>query len=149
MWRSYSLLLTDHSDIKTLVNWLIIGILLVTISRLVEENAVQVFHNYCFHLSSSYLIYNFQDFSGKIIMWKYSVSFLHLRVVGHLGVHPPWRIDSHPREQEIALTSTWSFVLREGRWHLVEGKSLSRVHLVLSYVSCLRRCSLSSARSCW
>ena len=35
--------------------------LLVSRSGLVEEDAVQVFHYYGFHLSSSFLMYNFKS----------------------------------------------------------------------------------------
>ena len=34
--------------------------LLVSMSRLVEEDAVEVFHYYGFHSSSSFLVYNFK-----------------------------------------------------------------------------------------
>ena len=37
-----------------------IGLLLVSRSRLVEEDAVEEFHYYGFHLSSSFLMYNFK-----------------------------------------------------------------------------------------
>ena len=47
-----------------LVGWLI-GMLLVSRSGLVEEDAVEVFHYYGFHLSSSFLMYNFKYFQGK------------------------------------------------------------------------------------
>ena len=58
-----------------------VSILFVTRSGLVEENAVELFHHYGFHLCSSLLI-----FSGKI-MWYYSMSFPHLHAVGQLVVH--------------------------------------------------------------
>jgi hypothetical protein len=45
-------------------SWLF-GMLLVSRSGLVEEDAVEVFHYYSFHLSSSLLMYNFKSFQGK------------------------------------------------------------------------------------
>ena len=53
-------------DTKLNVGWLV-GMLLVNRSGLVEEDAVEVFHYYGFHLS--FLNVQFQVFSGKIIMW--------------------------------------------------------------------------------
>ena len=41
-----------------LIGWLT-GMLLFSRSGLVEEDAVEVFHSYGFHLSSSFLMYNF------------------------------------------------------------------------------------------
>ena len=46
------------------IYWLV-GMLLVSMSVLVEEDAVEVFHFYGFHLSSSFLMYNFKSFQGK------------------------------------------------------------------------------------
>ena len=46
------------------VLWLV-GMLLVSRSGLVEEDAVKVFHYCGFHLSSSFLMYNFKSFQGK------------------------------------------------------------------------------------
>jgi hypothetical protein len=45
----------------SLVLWLV-GMLLFSRSGLVEEDAVEVFHYYGFHLSSSFLMYNFKSF---------------------------------------------------------------------------------------
>ena len=45
--------------IPKLVGWLL-GMLLVSRSELVEEDAVEVFHYNGFHLSSSFLMYNFK-----------------------------------------------------------------------------------------
>ena len=45
-------------------NWLV-GMLLVSRSGLVEQDAVKVFHYYGFHLSSSFLMYNFKSFQGN------------------------------------------------------------------------------------
>ena len=47
-----------------IIHWLV-GILLVSRSGLVEEDAVEVFHHYGFHLSSSFLMYNSKSFQGK------------------------------------------------------------------------------------
>ena len=47
-----------------LVGWLV-GMLLVSTSGLVEEDGVKVVHYYGFHLSSSFLMYNFKSFQGK------------------------------------------------------------------------------------
>ena len=44
---------------------LLVGMLLVSRSGLVEEDAVEVFHFDGFHLSSSFLMYNFKSFQGK------------------------------------------------------------------------------------
>ena len=44
--------------------WLV-GVLLVSRFGLVEEDAVEVFHYYGFHLSSSFSMYNFKFFRGK------------------------------------------------------------------------------------
>ena len=44
--------------------WLV-GMLFVSRSWLVEEDSVEVFHYYGFHLSSSFLMYNFKSFQGK------------------------------------------------------------------------------------
>ena len=44
--------------------WLV-GTLLASRSGLVEEDAVEVFHYYGFHLSSSFLMYNFKNFQEK------------------------------------------------------------------------------------
>jgi hypothetical protein len=46
------------------LHWLA-GMLLVSRYRLVEEDAVEVFHYYGFHFSSSFLMYNFKLFQGK------------------------------------------------------------------------------------
>ena len=46
------------------VGWLV-DMLLVSRSGLVEEDTVEVFHYYGFHLSSSCLMYNFKSFQGK------------------------------------------------------------------------------------
>ena len=43
----------------------LLDILLVSRSGLVEEDAVEVFDYYGFHLSSSFLVYNFKSFQGK------------------------------------------------------------------------------------
>ena len=43
--------------------------LLVSRSGLVEDDAVEVFHYYSFHLSSFFLDVKFQVLSGKIIRW--------------------------------------------------------------------------------
>ena len=43
------------------VGWLV-GMLLVSRSGLVEEDAVEVFHYYGFHLIYSFLMYNFKSF---------------------------------------------------------------------------------------
>jgi hypothetical protein len=40
----------------------LVGMLLVSRSGLMEEDAVEVFHHYGFHLSSSFLMYNFKFF---------------------------------------------------------------------------------------
>ena len=48
--------------------WLV-GMLLVSRSGLVEEDAVEAFHYYGFHLSCFFLDVQLQVFSGKIIMW--------------------------------------------------------------------------------
>ena len=42
-----------------------VGMLLVSRSGLLEEGAVEVFHYYDFHLSSSFLMYNLKPFQGK------------------------------------------------------------------------------------
>jgi hypothetical protein len=39
--------------------------LLVSRFGLVEEDAIEVFHYYGFHLSSFFWIYNFKSFQGK------------------------------------------------------------------------------------
>jgi hypothetical protein len=44
---------------------MMIGMLLVSRSRLVEEVAIEVFHYYDFHLSSSSLMSNFKSFQRK------------------------------------------------------------------------------------
>ena len=44
--------------------WLV-GMLLVSRSGLVEEDAVEVFHYCDFHLTASFLVYNFKSFQGK------------------------------------------------------------------------------------
>ena len=44
--------------------WLV-GMLLVNRSELVEEDVVEVFHYYGFHLPSSFFMYNFKSFQGK------------------------------------------------------------------------------------
>ena len=44
--------------------WLV-DLLLVSRSGHVEEDAVEMFHYYGFHLSSSFLLYNFKSFEGK------------------------------------------------------------------------------------
>ena len=46
---------------------MMIGMLLVSRPGLVEEDAVEMFHYYGFHLS--FLDVKFQVLSGKIIMW--------------------------------------------------------------------------------
>jgi hypothetical protein len=46
------------------LGWLV-GMLLVSRSGLVEKDAVEVFHYYGFHLSSSFFMYNFKYFQGK------------------------------------------------------------------------------------
>ena len=53
---------------KVYFNWLV-GMLLVSRSGLVEEDAVEVVHYYGFHLSSSFMMYNLKCFTGKITMW--------------------------------------------------------------------------------
>ena len=47
------------------VGWLVGWLVLVSRSGLVEEDAVEVFHYYSFHLSSSFLMHNFKSFQGK------------------------------------------------------------------------------------
>ena len=47
--------------LRNFIDWLI-GMLLVSRSGLVEEDAVEVFHYYGFHLSSSFLMQNFKPF---------------------------------------------------------------------------------------
>jgi hypothetical protein len=49
---------------KTILNWLI-DMLLVSRSGLVKENAVEEFHHYGVHLSSSFLKLNVKSFQGK------------------------------------------------------------------------------------
>ena len=44
---------------------LLVGMLLVSRFRLVEDDAVEVFHYYGFHVSSSFSIYNFKSFQEK------------------------------------------------------------------------------------
>ena len=53
--------------VHLMIDGRLVGMLLVSRSSLVEEDAFEVFHYYGFHLSSSFLIYNFKS-SGKIIM---------------------------------------------------------------------------------
>ena len=43
----------------------LVGKLLGSRSGLVEEDAVEVFHYYGFHLYSSFFMYNFKSFQGK------------------------------------------------------------------------------------
>ena len=43
----------------------LVGMLLVSRSGLVEEDAIEVFRYYGFHLSSSFLMYNFKSFQRK------------------------------------------------------------------------------------
>ena len=43
-----------------------------------------------------------------------------------LVVHTPSGIVSHSKDKKYALTSTRSSTFREGRWHLVQGKSSSQ-----------------------
>ena len=45
------------------VTWLV-GMMLVSRSGLVEEIAVEMFHCYGFHLSSSFFMYNFKSSQG-------------------------------------------------------------------------------------
>ena len=48
------------------IEWIgLVGMLLVSRSGLVEEDPVEVFYYYEFHLSSSFLMYNFKSFQGK------------------------------------------------------------------------------------
>ena len=46
------------------IGWMV-GMLLVSRFRLVEEDAVEVFHYNGIYLSSSFLMYNFKSFQGK------------------------------------------------------------------------------------
>ena len=46
------------------MTWLV-GMMLVSRSGLLEENSVEVFKYYAFHLSSSFLMYNLKSFQGK------------------------------------------------------------------------------------
>ena len=50
---------------KAVINMGLIGMLLVSRYGLMEENVVQVFHYYGFHLLSPFLMYNFKSFQGK------------------------------------------------------------------------------------
>ena len=56
------------SNLLTMLQYSLTGMLLVSRFGLVEEDAVEVFHYYEFHLSSSFLKYKFEVLSGKIIM---------------------------------------------------------------------------------
>ena len=57
-------LLLPPSRSSWLVGWLVC-MLLVNWSGLVKEDAIEVFHFYGFHLSSSFMMYNFKSFQGK------------------------------------------------------------------------------------
>ena len=56
-----------HYQIKI---YRLIGMLLVSRFGLVEEDAVEVFHYYDFHLSSSFLMYNFKSISSRNGLFK-------------------------------------------------------------------------------
>ena len=43
----------------------LVGMLLVSRSGLVEDDAIEVFHYHGFRLSSSFLMYNFKSFQGE------------------------------------------------------------------------------------
>ena len=74
--------------------------LLVSRSGLVEEDTVETFHYYGFHLSSS----SSSSSSSSPFMENNNVVFpfpFHIFIVGQLVVHPPSRIVSHPKDKNV------------------------------------------------
>ena len=108
----------------------LISVLLVRKFRLAEENAVEMLHHYGGHLSSSFLVSNFNHFEKNNSIIVLLFIFYIFMPLASLWI-------------SSGSTSIRSSALWEVRWHLIEGENLYGTNSVLSYFSRLRRCPLS------
>ena len=110
--------------------------LIISRFRLVEENAVEVFHHYGFHLSSSFWTQNLKSFQGNNNVVTLPFPFHLVMPLANLQFKdsfPSWPLpDPLPSKN---TTGTWK---KENFYH--------RIHSVPFYVSCLRRCPSLSLR---